>query len=304
MTTYRIDIPADADAHMRGPWVQTLLGAVGAQLDVNAETVLFGRIQANPWAGSPPALLADGRPIQCEPFVLPIHGQQRGIPLYPTEGVLSQRLRCADWWRLRATRGTFPGIYRHMAPYFADAVAAGFSYPAVDFVFQTNEATPAAIWTRFPAGRPGDLTLSTPSILRVSPSNFNFDGRPALRCRWWCFIRMAGTGFDHPLVYGGGAVYGGGGVYGAAGLNPFSAARAHDVAQMVNDWKGAGDWLNGVAVIWTPGAVDPSSSPTQDADGRWILPNGVNTWAGLADPNTGKATRPLGVRWILEENAP
>ncbi len=304
MTTYRVDMPADADPHMRGPLVSTLIGSVGAQLDNNAEAVLFGRLQSNPYAGTPPALLADGRPIQCEPFVLPILAEQRGIPLYATEGELSQRLRTADFWRLRAQRGTFPGIYRHVAPYFADAVALGFAYPAIDFVFQTNEAPPAAIWTRFPAGSPGSLALPTHSIRRVSPSNFDYDARPTLRCRWWAFVRMTGAGFTPPITYGDGHTYGDGSVYGSGGATPFTKARAADLAAMFFDWKSAADWLNGVALIWTAGAVDPTTSPTQDADGRWSLPNGANTWAGLIDPGTGKATRPLGVQWIRDTPAP
>lgn len=304
MTTYRIDMPADADPHMRGQLVQTLIGSVGAQLDNNAETVLFGRLQSNPYAGSPPARLADGRPIQCEPFVLPILAQQRGIPLYETECVLSQRLRTADFWRLRAERGTFPGIYRHVAPYFADAVAAGHAYPAIDFVHQLNTATPVAVWTRFPAGTPGDLTLSTHSILRRSPSNFNYDARPTLRTRWWAFVRMAGTGFTAPNVYDDGHTYDDGAVYDAGGLGPFSSRRAADVAQMIYDWKGCHDWLNGVVLIWQPGDVDPTTAPTQDAAGWWSLPNGANTWSVLVDPVTHLGTRPPSLQWILDNNSP
>lgn len=285
-----------------GPRLQTLGGAFGSQLDSRAEQVLLGRLAAIPFAGGAnpgrvgAARLADGRIIECEEAALPAHAADRGLLLYPSEGPLSQRVRLSQWHQLHQQRGTLWGTIAHVRPYFTDAVAAGFAYPQITIAWQTNEVTPAAIWYRVdPSG--------ARTIRRVSPSNLNYDGVAAKRTRWLMLIEMAGTGYTLPALWGGFS-WGDGTLWGQGGARPFTAGQQADVAAMAGDWKAAHSWLLGVALIW-PGytALSTTGTPTQDADGRWSLPNGANTWGVLADPGTGKATRPAGWQWILDNGS-
>lgn len=304
MTNFLKDWPAALPAYMRGPYVDSLAGAVGLELDNRSEQCLRARMAAIPYAGGPnpqrigAARLADGRLIECEPVLLPLFSQQRGIKIYPTESTLSQRIRLAMWWQLHQQRGTHWGEIAHVRPYFSTAAA----YPRITIVFQNNETTPAACWYSVaPDG--------TQSLGRVQPSNFNYDDRPSLRTRWWAFVDMSGTGFTPPETYDSGGQYDvSGWQYDQGGGVPFTAAMAADVAAMFADWKGAHSWLGGVIAVWPMGggALFPSSIsvPVQDVTGWWSLPLGANTWASLVDPITGKGTRPPNFQWIVDNPAP
>src|SRR4051812_8692535 len=100
-TNFRNDWPDLLPPYMQGPNLRTLWGAFGAQADANAETVMFSRLQALPFAGGANATrqgaarLANGRLMECEPAFLVIHSAQRGIRLYDTESTLSRRIRLA-----------------------------------------------------------------------------------------------------------------------------------------------------------------------------------------------------------------
>lgn len=277
-----------------GPHISTFYEAVGNVLDCEAQRAMDGRLASIVYAGAEPfaAKLSTGQRIECQPDALPQHFLDRSLTPYPSESILSQRLRLSRWHQLHADRGTLWGAIDHVRPYFADRVAAGFAYPQITIGFQTNEATPAAVWYRVsPTG--------VRTIRRVSPSNLNYNGQPAKRTRWWAFLEMTGTGYTPPPVWGGFS-WGDGTMWGSAGALPFTAQRQADVAAMF-DWKGAHSWKDGVVLIW-PGytALDIGGTPTQDANGRWSLPNGPNTWGVLADPGTGKPTRPAGWQWIYD----
>jgi hypothetical protein len=298
--------PSVVPSYMRGPNMRVLLGAFGAAMDCSAEQALFGRLQAIASAGAPgamPARLADGRLIQCEPFVLPILAQQRGIRLYPTEGVLSQRQRVAEYLALHRQRGTHRGEFAHALPYFNDFVydasggLTGNSYPAIDVAFQLGDGT--TNWHRISAA-------GKYSILRPTSPNFDWDGRFASnRCRAFFFVRMTGTGFSSPFLWDDGThTWDGGGQWDVGGAVPFSGARMADVSSMLTDWTSATTWSNLVAFVWDSAAVDPTTSPVQGGDGRWTLPNGAGTWASPAAPGTGLATRPKGVVFWYVNNAP
>lgn len=279
--SYARDILSYAPSYMRGANMRILLGGIGEQLDANAETILGGRLQANPYAGG--AKLADGRLIQCDAFVLPIHAEQRGLRLYSTEGELSQRIRLSQYLELHSQRGTHRGELNHVRPYFASLAA----FPTMWIVHQTGSGI--SIWHKMdPDG--------VYSVIRPATPNFNFDGQTTKRSRWWAFLEMEGTGVEAPNTYGDGHTYGDGSIYGV-GLS--SRAQA-DVIAMFQDWKGAHSWLAGVILVWA-GAIDPTAAPVQNASGWWSLPNGK--WGNIVDPSTGLGTRPPGFQWIYDHPA-
>lgn len=292
------------------PWFRTARNvgifyeSMGALLDSEAQRSVDARLAGIVYAGAGPAsaLLSDGRRIECQPDALPLHSADRGIKLYPTEGILSQRIRLSQWWQLHAARGTHWGEIAHARPYFADRVAAGFGYPAITIGFQTNEGTPRAAWAQVDPS--GNRTL-----LYTSPSNLNYDGFSTLRSRWWVFVDMAGTGYSPPETYDSGGIYDTSGwQYDAGAPVPFTAAAGADVASMFYDWKAAHSWCGGVVAVWpqSGGAPFPTAggTPAQDATGWWSLPNGANTWAGYVDPGTGKGTRPPNFLWLYDNPAP
>ncbi len=117
--------------------------------------------------------------------------------------------------------------------------------------------------------------------------------------RYWAFIDMtplvAAGLVTAPDAYGDGSLYGDGSVYGGG----VSTQAAADLVSMFS-WKAAHSALWGVGLLWTPGVLDPAGTPTQDAEGRWSLPNGK--WGRLIDVGTGLATRPNGIQWIYDRS--
>lgn len=289
---YREDLPTYAPPWMTGPYGRTLLESVGAELDNRAEQVMWARLQSNPFAGdavtptrSNAARLADGRLIECEEFVLPIHARQRGLPVYPTMPTLGTRVQLSQWWQRHARRGVHLGEMQYAQTYF---IGLSPALPQITIVHQDG-AGASATWHRLsPAG--------AYSIHRQTPSNFDYDGQTSKWARWWAFIEMAGTGFTGPNKYDDGHTYDDGAVYDAG---DFAYARQVDLAQMFQDWHSAGSYLAGVILVWS-GTLDPTATPTQDPTGWWNLPNGANTWAALVDPTTGLGTRPPNMQWIFD----
>lgn len=301
------DFPAAFPPYMQGDRLRTILGAFGLHLDNTAEQVLWGRLQGNPYAGGPTldrsgaARLADGRLWECEPFVLPIHADQRGIRLFPTESTLSKRIRVASHLVLKQKRGTHWGEIDYTRPYFAPDSTAAFAplaYPTFAIVFQTNEGTPRSVWYQVDSA--GNRTVRC-----SSPSNFDIDGRPAYRSRFAVFIDMSATWYGAPWTYDSGHTYDSGGMY-DVGSPAFTGAQMADVSAMLEDWKAAHSWLQWVVFWWpmTGGAPFPTwnATPTQAASGWWSLPAGK--WAQLVDPGTGLVTRPPNMVFALDNPAP
>ncbi len=284
-----------------GPLINTFFEAIGALLDNFSQRAVDARIAGIPWAGPgvgiEEPLTSGGNRIECQPDALPYHSSDRRIALYTTEGLQSQRQRLAAFRRLRARRGTHWGAIEHVRPYFADAVAAGYAYPRITIAFQDNEGTPAAVWYSVaPDG--------TRTALRVSPSNFDIDGRPTYRSRFAVFIDMTGTGYTPGPLWGG-FNWGDGTVWGAGGLRPLSTQAQQDIAGMLASWHAAHSWLQWVVLVWPGigGAAMPSAATVaaQDAAGWWNVPAGA--WANLVAAD-GRGTRPPNFQFILSNPAP
>ncbi|HSM94037.1 MAG TPA: hypothetical protein VLT47_14225 [Anaeromyxobacteraceae bacterium] len=274
-----------------------LLGAVGTVFDARAAQIRDGRAAAIPyagWPGSPErACWADGTPIECEPNALPIHSTDRGIKLYATEPLLSQRIRLANWRQLHAQRGTAFGEIEHVRPYFADFAAAGGAYPTIRIVFQDNAGTPGATWhTIDPAG--------VRSVHTQRPSNWIWDAHPELRTRWWAIIHLPpGWTTYSATLWDSGALWDSGFLW-----DGIPAAVLADLWSMFYDWKGAHSWFGGLIVTALqptddlpefPGThpFDPASSNTTNANGSTNLPT-FNWWTDryLSGPLLGDPTRP------------
>jgi hypothetical protein len=290
------------------PWflkrnMGTLLEAVGATYDVLAQRVFDGRRAGNPFAGGADAARTGasrtdaGVLRECDTDALPYHARDRQIRLYSTEPILSQRIRLSQWHQIHKARASHWGEISNVRPYFATASA----YPNVAVVFQNNAGTPGATWYEMTSG-------GAQYVRTASPSNFNYDGQPSERTRFWFFLDLDSAGFSTPWTSDSGHTYDSGGVYDVGSAPAFTAAAAADVVAMIQEAQAAHSWLAGVVAWWpmTGGAAFPSYSgtPTQDASGWWSLPHGANTWASLVDPSTGKATRPPNMSWIYDNPSP
>ncbi len=295
LTRFRLDIPGlvmpAAGGHLLGDRMITLGTAVGAQMDACADQAFAGRIQAIPFAGGAnatrtgAAYSADGRLLECEPFVLPILAAQRGIRLWQTEPLLSQRVRVARWQQIRASFGRHEGQLRNLQPWWLPG-----TLPTIRIVHQSNEGTPTATWhTLDPSG--------VYSVVKASPSNWNFDGAPSKSSRWWAVIYLPpggslGAAWDAGQPWDGGALWG------------FAAqAAVADWIGMLLEAKGAGSRLAGVWVTdLQPGddipghagrhAFDPTDTAIQDAAGWTSLP--IGNWGSAvyaAGPYLGLGTR-------------
>ena len=234
--------------------------------------------------------------------MLPVLAAQRGITLYSTEGEQSARYRLANYLPLHRQRGTHLGEFLHARPYFFDFVydpvtgaPTGNAFPGIDCVFQTGDEQ--AVWHRM-------SSAGAYSIYRPAVGNFNWDGRTSYRTRSFYFVRMAGTGFTPPITWDDGVdTWNSGAAYwDQGGSVPFTWQRMSDVASMLIDWTSEHAWVNLVAFVWDPAAVDPTTQPVQSSDGTWSLPNAK--WSGPIDPSTGLATRPPGVDFFYVSNAP
>lgn len=256
--------------YLRQKNLGTFLEAVALTLDGAADGMLMG--------------MRLGYPLRCPADQLPVIAFDRGISLYPTEPTASRRQRLRMWWQLHKARGSHQGEMRHTQPYFLP----GLALPSIHIVHQDGTGA-IATWHKLDGA--GKYTSQ-----QVTPSNFNYDGQDAKWSRFGVFVDMTGTGVDPGPLYGDGHDYGDGSTYGGG----LTAAQTADIAAMFRDWKAAHSWLLFVVLVWPPATIDPTATPVQDADGRWSLPNGPNTWGVLVDPGTGKATRPSGYQWIYD----
>ena len=288
MTRFRTDLPALAPEYMRGPELDRLLSSIGAQLDATAEQVLWARLQTIPLSGG--ARLADGRPIQCEPFVLPILAAQRGIPLYATEPEYSQRWRLAHHKQLHRRRGTHLGELQHVQPYFLGPDGT-WPIPRMRIVHQTGSGM--ALWhTLEPDGR----------YQAGLGSNWNFDGCTAQRSRWWAILyRTTPDGTPVPALSPAWTLGDGTDLWG--GAEPWAGVRAAVVADLVamfSDWSSAHSVLWGLILCDSPTDLDPAQAADISPEGWTTFPRAGN-WGWLIDPTTNLGTRNPSCHFLFDK---
>lgn len=303
MTNFRVAIPEGVTTEGEpivppwwGPNLRTLVTAFGTQMDANAETVMFARLQALPFAGGANATrqgaarLADGRLIECEPFVLPIHAEQRGLRLYRNEPTISRRVRCARFRPLHAHRATHRGELEHLHPYFLPGVL-----PVMRIVHQSGDPGSGAMatWHTVDAD-------SVYSVHRETTSNWDWDGATTQWSRWWAIIYLDGV-LPEPALWDDGIAIWDDGVTFWGGATDIVMA---DWVAMLRDWGAAHAACWGVGITWADPAVrfEPSGTSATDPDGWTTYP--VGNYGNLVDPVTHLATRPPDVEWIWDRSVP
>lgn len=297
MGVFRNTILNFAPSWFQRPTMTKLLHAYADELDGFAARVFQGTRSAIPYAGG--AKTRAGTLLQCDPDVLPWHAGDRGIRLYDTEPELSKRVRLGQWRQLKKRRGSHQGELRNLQPFWlAEATSI---LPTMRIVHQSNEATPTATWhTLSPEG--------VYSVVKRSPSNWNYDGQPTKKARFWLIIYLP-EGYGSPVYYDGVDTYDGGAVY-----DGLTTAVIADIVGAIKEAKAAHSRLAGV--ITTPltpttdidnggGVVypfDPLSTAITLADGSTSLPTG--NWNTPVDPVTNLPTRPWWASWIYSDDTP
>lgn len=260
----------------RGTVMRKLLSGVAAAYDDAATRALAARTAAIPYAAGAKTDL--GAPLQCEPDVLEWHARDRGIRLYSTEPELSKRIRLSRWRQLWKRRGSHRGELENIQPYFLDRPAL----PRMRIVHQDRATvgftvTPAASWHTLDSD-------GTYSVIKRSPSNWDWDLDYTKVSRFWLIIYTDQLGFTQP-TWDGGEDWNGGQVW--DGL--FTSAQIDDIIQMVKEAKAAHSILWGVILATDPTSFDPTSTAVTDPAGWTSLPAG--NWWSVIDNNTGKPTR-------------
>lgn len=293
MTTFRVDLPNLAEPHMKGPLVQTLLGAVGAQLDASAEQILAARLRAMVYAGGPSpsrqgaARLADGRLIECEPWVLPLHAEQRGVPIYSTASELSTRIHIARSLHRDQQHSTFRGLLLHHQAYF---VGLGV-VPTLRIVHRT--AGGKCVWHTLDYVSSDPVEALAGYRIELGPSNWHFGGSGRSRF-WFITYTKDASGIQVPTL-GPAATYDDGIAEYDDGITVYDGLSynvAADLVAMAQD-HAAHSKLAGYILAHDLNDFDPQAAPategeawtTLPADGNWLSP--VYT----SGPNIGLATR-------------
>lgn len=266
--------------YMQGARMGVLLDSVGQTMDAIAERSFLGRTAAIVHAGG--ATTAGGLRLQCEPDVLPVHAEDRQIPLYPTEPIPAQRLLLAQWHQLHARRGTHRGELERVQPYFLGADGIGV-LPRMRIVHQDGAGAGATWHTLSGSADPGGAGVY--SIHRQVPSNWVFDGQTSKKSRWWAIIYTAGTSLvSNAMYWDDGSLWDGGWVW-----DGVLRSVAEDLIAMFLGWHSAHSECAGVILATDPASFDPTATAVTDADGWTSLP--VGNWGRLVDPATGKPTR-------------
>ena len=260
-----------APSYMRARWISIFLESIGATLDAQAERLILGRRASSV--------------SRCEPDVLPWHAQDRGIQLYPSEPIASQRYRLSRWHQLRRRKGTHLGCLENMQPYFLPGML-----PTIRIVHQDGAGSSATWHTMGPSG--------AYSVYRATPSNWNFDGATAKWSRWWVILDVSAL----PVNALGATLahYNDGSTYDQPGLvyDGIATAVVTDLVDMALDWKAAHSMLWGFVVTRQAGTFDPKATAVTSAEGWTSLP--VGNWGAPTDPATGLLTRPPYAAWLYD----
>lgn len=247
--------------------VRTFWEAVAAALDGHVESTYQGMLMT--------------QPLYCDPSALPVLSKDRGIKLYSSEPIASQRYRLSQWWQLHRQRGTHQGEMRNLQPYFLDG-----DLPAMRIVHQAGDGS-SATWHTL-------LADGTYQRYRATPSNWNWDDQPELWSRWWAIVYTTGTVLETgETTWDDGSTWNGGQYWDGAGAAVFA-----DIIAMLVDWKAAHSRCAGVALARDRESFDPTATAVTLADGRTTLPTG--NWNRLTDPATGLPTRLQTASWILD----
>lgn len=295
-TFYRRAVEKFAPAWFLETNGRALLRALGGAFDDMAERAFEGRRQANPYAAG--SRTDGGVQRECDESMLAFHSRDRGIRIYDTEPTLSKRVRLGRFRQLKKQRGSHSGELYNLQPFWL--AAASSILPTMRIVFQDNKGTPSAIWyTLHPSGRL--------SVYRKNVSNWNYDGQPTKRTRFWLIIHLP-PGYSSATYYDDGVtVYDGGAIY--DGITTIAIA---DIVAAVKEAKAAHSKLAAVIVTElqpnaaVPGGggalvFDPTSTAATLPDGTTSLPTG--NWGTVSDPVTGLPTRPTFASWLWEDNA-
>lgn len=217
------------------------------------------------------------QPLRCDPSSLPYMSGDRGIRVYPTEPIASQRYRLSQWYQLRRQFGTHVGEMRNLQPFFLP------STPIIRTVHQAGDGSTSTWHTLDAAG--------TYTVHRAA--NWNFDGVAAKWSRFWVIVYVDQLGLTQPN-WDGGELWDGGQVWDGW----YDTTAIDDMVAAINDAKSAHSVLWGVILAPDPATFDPTASVVVDPDGWSNLPAG--NWGYITDPVTGQYTRQIGASWVYD----
>lgn len=220
-------------------------------------------------------------PLVCDSSAFPILSVDRGIRLYPAETSESKRLRLSQWWQLHRGRGTHVGELKHAQPYFLPDI------PIIRIVHQDGAAGRATWWTIDGAG--------AVSIVKKTPSNWNYDAQPTKWSRWWAIIYIPASLID--LWH-----WDDGNLWDTDGLwDGVTAAVAQDIVNLFLEWHSAHSRLAAVILATDPASFDPTAAAVTDPTGWTSLP--VGNWGSpISPPPVSVHTRPPTAVWLYESN--
>ncbi len=212
------------------------------------------------------------RPYQADTSFLTTLAYDRGILLYPTEPIASQRARLASWHQLHRQRGTQQGELRNLQAYFLPG-----PLPLLRAVHQAGDGS-AATWHELtPEG--------VYSWHRAVPSNWNWDGQDAEWSRFWVIVYITDVFPAAPPNWNGGQNWDGGDLWDGY----VTAAQISAMVQAVTSWAAAHEMFYGLIFATDPDSFDPTASIVIDPAGWSNLPDGK--WGAPVDPVTGAPTR-------------
>src|SRR5262249_21727153 len=143
-------------------YIGGFLEAFGFVLDTAVETLNQGLLMT--------------QPLRCDPSGLPELSRDRGIKLYPSEPIDSQRYRLPQWLNLHRQRGTHQAERRPARRSFPTSSAL----PLMRMVHKEGKGV---IATWHPLDAEGVYTVQ-----QHQPSNWDYDGHVEMWSRFWFIL--------------------------------------------------------------------------------------------------------------------
>jgi hypothetical protein len=227
-------------------------------------------------------------PLRCDSSALPTIAYDRSMRIYPTEPVMSSRVRLSQWLPLHRQRGTHLGELNHSRPYF---------YPNTPIMRIVHQDGAGASATWHTLNEDGSY-----SIHRATPSNWNYDGNARRWCRFWVILYppagMLTLGhYDETGVTYGGA-YSGGSIASSHKWNGLETGPARDMIDMVQEWARRRETMWSYIIATDPNSFDPTATAVTSSFGWTSLP--VGNWGSPIAPITGIRTRPHHALWLFD----